>query len=213
MLSYPCGENAALTRVTCHGIVDGDHRSANEVQHLQSLGVEVLPVAEIENVVLLPEVGRAIATHEGYKGEALDECLRGLREAVFGLLESPDEKDAAVIRQVARRIDHLLKRIDLSNAESVQELKERCKAEAESLDICALSSEAKEQIQSALDKNDLRALLVHYDNKGLFALAATHLKKTNVKAFKEWLERVLGNGTAPQLVEAIRKSLPEIAEQ
>ena len=48
--------NAALTRVTCRGIVDGDHRSADEIKYLRDRGVFVLPVNELENVFLLPEV-------------------------------------------------------------------------------------------------------------------------------------------------------------
>lgn len=202
--------NPALTRVTCHGIVDRDHRSPDEVQHLCGLGVEVLPVAEIENIVLLPEVSRAIAAHEGREGADLDACLCRLRKAVFDLAESCGEKAAAVVRHTTRRINNFLRRVDLRDAESVQDLEQRCKLETESLDVGALASEAAEQIQSAIDNCDLGALLAHYDNKGLFALSAKHLKNTTVKPFKEWLERVLGNGSVPQLNEAIREALPKI---
>lgn len=206
-------KNRVFTRVMCHGIVDRDHRSADEIQHLRSLGVEVLPVAEIENIVLLPEVSCAIATHEGYQGDNLDARLSRLREAVFELLESHGAKDATVVRHTARRIDFLLKHIDLSGAKSVQDLVQCCKRNMESLDVGVLASEGAERIQFAIDNNDLIALLAHYDNKGLFALAAQHLKNTNAKPFKEWLERVLGNGSVPQLGDAIRKSLPKLPQQ
>ena len=78
-------KNPALTRVMCHGIVDRDHRSPDEIQYLRSRGVEVLPVAEIENLVLLPAVSRAIATHEGYTGDDLEERLSCIHKAVFKL--------------------------------------------------------------------------------------------------------------------------------
>ena len=204
------GNNPALTRITCHGIVDRDHRSPDEVNHLRSLGVEVLPVAEIENIVLLPEVSRAIASHEGFRGRELSACLGGLRKAVFELLEASGEKNLAVVRHTARRIDRFLKRIDLSDAENVQDLEQRCRLVMDSLDIGMLSSEAEKQIQDATDDNDLVALLKHYDNKGLFALAAKHLKNTNAKSFEGWLERVLDNGSVPKLDKAIRKCLPKI---
>ena len=202
--------NAALTRVACRGIVDRDHRSTDEVQHLRSLGVEVLPVAEIENIVLLPEVSRAIASHEGYEGDELDGRLNSLHNAVFKLLESHDEKNATVVRHTARRIDSLLKRIDLSDAKSIQDLEQCCKCQTQSLDIAALAAEATEQIQSAIDNYDLGALLAHYDNKSLFALAANHLKNVKAKSFSKWLDRVLGNGSVPKLTDAIREALPKI---
>ena len=68
-------------------------------------------------------------------------------------------------------------------------------------------------LPTRIDNNDLATLLTHYDNKGLFALAAQHLKNTNPKPFKKWLERVLSNGSVPQLSDAIRNSLHEIPEQ
>ena len=176
--------NAALTRVTCHGIVDRDHRSDDEIQHLRSLGVEVLPVSEIENIVLLPEVSHAIASHEGYEGTGLDKCLSCLRKAVFELLKSREEIEATVVRHTRRRIDLFLKRIDLSDAMSAQELEQCCKLETDTLNVSELASEVTEQIQTAIDNNDLGALLAHYDNKSLFALAAKHLRNANVRPFK-----------------------------
>ena len=205
--------NHALTRVTCHGIVDRDHRSPDEIQHLRDLGVEVLPVAEIENIVLLPKVSRAIASHEGYQGGELGARLRCLSKAVFERLESRGEKDATIVKHTTRRIDHSLKRMDLSDAKSVPDLEKRFTLGTESLDVGTFALEATEQIQSAIDNHDLVILLKHYDNKGLFALAAKHLKNTTAKSFEEWLERVLGNGSVPQLDKAIRKSLPNIPKR
>ena len=205
--------NAALTHVSCHGIVDRDHRSDDEVRHLRARGVEVLSVAELENIVLLPDVSRAIACQEGFEGDGLAERLSFLGKAVFELLEAPGEKDAVAVRSARRRVDRLLKRIDLSDAKSVQELEERCKLATELLDVADLASETGARIQTAIDDNDLSAILELYDNKALFALAPKHLKETKVKSFREWLERVLGNGSAPQVSDAIRNFLPEIPKQ
>ena len=201
---------APLNRVSCHGIVDRDHRSDEEIEHLRTLGVEVLPIAELENLVLLPDVSRAIARHEGYKGEGLAECLSGLRKGVFELVETPGAMDAIAVSCARRRADRLLKRIDFGDATSVPELEERCKLATESLDIGSLASEALSHIRTAIDENDLGAVLAHCDDKALFALAPKHLKKTKVRSFKEWLERVLANGSAPEVADAIRNSLPKI---
>ena len=202
--------NPALTRITCHGIVDRDHRSPDEIEHLRSLGVDVLPVAEIENIVLLPEVSRTIANHEGYKGRELSERLDDLRKAVFDVLATRGEREAAVVRYTARRIDNSFKSVDVNDVESVRDLKQLYNSWMDSLDIEDFSSEAERKIQDAIDKMDLVSLLENYDNKGLFALAAMHLKNTKPKSFEAWLERVLDNGSVPKLQKAIRKNLPLI---
>ena len=203
--------NAAMTRVTCHGIVDGDHRSADEIDYLHGRGVVVLPVAELENVFLLPEVSRAIAAHEAHEGDGLDARLNDLRQAVFEGIASSGQKRATVLRYVTRQVDRLLKRIDLSAATSVEEIETSCANSAGGLDVGALASLAERQIESAIQADDLPALLAFYDNKGLLARAAKHLKDTDLESFKAWLKRILRMGSAPGLTTAIRQVLPDLS--
>ncbi len=61
-------KNADLTRITCSGIVDGDGHNDEDRKYLAERGIKVLPVSEIENVIALPDVSRAIAEAEGYEG-------------------------------------------------------------------------------------------------------------------------------------------------
>ena len=202
--------NDALTRITCHGIVDGDHRPTDEIHYLRDHGVSVLPVTELENVFLLPEVSRAIAAHEAHEGDGLDARLNDLRQAVFGCIASSSHKCATVLRYVTRQIDRRLKCVDVSAATSIEGLKTTYADKTGSLDVDALASFADDQINSAIQANDLRALLGFYDNKGLLALAAQHLKDTDLKPFKAWLARILRKGSAPALTTAIRLALPDL---
>ncbi len=202
--------NAALTRVECCGIVDGDHRSDEEVRRLRERGIAVLPVAEVENVVLLPPVSRTIAAHEGYYGDSLDARLNHLRQAVFQSIASDNERCATILRYVARQVDRQLKRIDLGAATSVEELDAMCARNAEKLDVRALASDAEHRMANAITNDDLPGLLAYYDNKGLLALAARHLKDTSLKSFKAWLERILRQRTAPRLITALQNALPKL---
>ena len=202
--------NAALTRVTCHGIVDGDHRSADEIGYLNGRGVMVLPVVELENVFLLPEVSRAIAAHEGHEGDGLDARLRNLRQAVFGSIASSDQKRATKLRYMTRQVDRALKRVDLGAATSVEGLETIYRDNVGSLDVGALASVFEHQLDSTIQADDFPSLLAFYDNKGLLALAARHLKDTNLESFRAWLERVLRTRSAPKLTTAIRHTLPAL---
>ena len=111
-----------LTRVTCSGIVDADDRQTDDIAHLDSLNIAVLPVSEIENIILLPPVSRAIAESEGYQGEELENKLNALKADVFATLNSAEAIDAVVTRYCQRRIDHFLKHIDLSKASNVSSI-------------------------------------------------------------------------------------------
>lgn len=202
--------NQTLTRVTCSGIVDADDYSADDITYLQRLGISVLSVSEIENVLLLPPVSRAIAQGEGIIDAELETVLLSLKNAIFERLNSDAAIDAAITRYCRRRIDRTLKKVDLSNASNIAELAEEYQRRTAELSIPNIAESAKSKILQALRTDDLPLLMANYDDKGLLSLAAQHLKKTRLKDFESWLTRVLINGKAPALVAAIRENLPPI---
>ena len=85
---------------------------------------------------------------------------------------------------MTRQVDRQLKHVDVSGANSIEGLKTAYADQTGSLDVNALASFAERRLDSAIQTNDLRALLGLYDNKGLLALAARHLKDTDLKSFK-----------------------------
>ena len=202
--------NAGLTRVTCAGMVDADDYQEEDVNRLSSLGVAVLPVSEIENLVLLPAVSKAIAESEGYTNGELESVLRQLADAVFEAVGSADAIDAVVTRYCRRRIDRLLKRVDLSDAAVVADIAQEYDRQTRALSVAKIAAEAEGRIRCAVQNRDLLKLLACYDNKGLFALAAEHLKRQKSKDFRRWLVRTLNNNTVSGLDAAIRTILPRI---
>ena len=202
--------NAHLTRVTCSGLVDSDDYNAADAEHLRTLGIETLSVSEIENIVLLPSVSREIALEEGYEGDNLESCLIELKQKVFDSLAREGAKDSAVTRYCRRRIDRMLKKIDLSEAKDVAGITSEYNWQTSALKIADTAAQAMARIQEAIAQSDLPKLLANYDNKGLFAIASAHLKRNKVSDFASWLTRVLMNGKAPGLVNAIKAALPRI---
>lgn len=205
--------NASLTRLTCSGLVDADDHQPDDVAYLGALGVSILSVSEIENLILLPDVSRAIVESEGHVGAELERQLEALKTAIFGTLDRPELIDAVVARYCRRRIDRVLKRIDLSSAGTVADIATEYARQTAALDVPQIAEAARARIHDALRDGDLPALLANCDNKGLIALAAIHLKRMRLADFESWLTRVLRNNTVPALTAAVRKSLPEIQAQ
>ncbi|MCJ8296201.1 MAG: AAA family ATPase [Colwellia sp.] len=205
--------NANLTRVQCSGIVDADDYNDEDVQYLANLGIATLPVSEIENIILMPNVSKAIAENEGHSGSELNEKLIALSEAIFSSLSSERAIESVVVRYCKRRIDRTLKKLDLNEAETVSALGEKFVSEIDSLNINEIAQEAKTRITTAIEQKDLPLLLRNYDNKGMMALAALHLKNCRLQDFESWIVRVLRNGNIPTLTEAIQELLPQIQSQ
>ena len=184
-------KNAEFTRIICSGIVDADHRSDEEIAYLNDRSISVLPVSEIENIVLLPSVSRAIAELESYRGAELEDMLNALKADIFAKLNEPEAINDVVMRYSRRRIDRFLKKVDLSAASTVPELKEECRRKTDELNVESIAQQAETCIIDAIRDDDLTKLLSIYDNKGLMQLAATHLKRSKLTDFKSWLTRAL----------------------
>ena len=113
-----------------------------------------------------------------------------------------------IARYCRRRIDRHLKKIDLSQAKTVPEMLSLLDQQVSKMDISEIAKKARARVEEALRAEDLPKLLANYDNKGLIALAASHLKRTRAVDFESWLIRVLRNNSVPKLADAIRAVLP-----
>jgi len=202
-------QNASLTRIACSGIVDADDYNQSDTDYLTSRGIKVLPFSEIENVFVHPSIAKAILEHEGHQGDGLDEKLNTF---VGAILHSIDDNkiDQAVVRYCKRRIDRALKKIDLGSSNSVNQLKDSLNVELSNLNIELFSEYYKDKINSAISERNLDALLSIYDNKGLLAIASSHLRNTRRAEFENWLIRIINNGQAPNVIATIKGLLPRI---
>ena len=203
-------KNASLTRVTCSGIVDGDDYTQADKDKLSYLGIQVLPVSEVENILLLPSVTATIVDAEGHVGAEKDEKQEALAAAVFERLNDPQKIENVVVEYCKRRIDRALKKIDLSEGKTLAELQEIFRSATTELDICTIAAQRRSEIKKAIAKNDLAKLLEYYSNKGLLALAASHLKSCKRDQFEAWVIRSLRNATCQPLRNSLSDVLPNI---
>ena len=202
--------NASLTRVTCTGIVDGDDYAKEDKDRLGELGIQVLPVSEVENLLLLPSVTASIIKNEGYVGPEAVEKQTTLEEAVFATLDEPQKIDKIVVEYCKRRIDRSLKKVDLSVGKTLSELQNSYSLATAEIDIIAIATQRTQEIKTAIAEKDLIKLLEYYDNKGLVAIAARHLKKQKRDAFEAWVIRSLRNETCLPLKMSLSAALPPI---
>jgi ABC-type cobalamin/Fe3+-siderophores transport system ATPase subunit len=205
--------NQSLTRVTCSGIVDADGYTAGEITYLGTLGIKVLPVSEIENTFLLPQVATAIGRHEGHEQPALEQKMNALLDGVIANIGHGTNLQSMVMRYCKRRIDRVLKKIDLGSAQTTAELSTEYSRNTSALDVTNLAAEIQRSIQTFIDGRNLPGLLQLYDNKGLVSIVAQQMKASRSADFESWLLRVLGNRSVPEITDAFKRVLPEIDPQ
>lgn len=202
--------NASLTRVTCSGIVDGDDYPQEDKDYLAGLGIQVLSVSEVENLLLLPSVTASIAEHEGHVSDAITTKQTDIATEVFATLDEPQKIEKVVVEYCKRRIDRALKKVDLSAGTTIADLQASYASATADVDIAAIAAQRTQEIEDAIAANDLTKLLEYYDNKGLVAIAARHLKNQKRDAFEAWIIRSLRNDTCPHLKVSLSAVLPTI---
>lgn len=205
--------NAALTRISCAGIIDADAYTEEEAEAFRSSGVEILPVSEIENLFLLPEVVKAIAKSEGYDENELNQRVAQVHNDLMAHAGEQKNQLATILRYCRRRIDRILKKIDLSEPSDVNSLSVAYAERTDSLDVKSLGQLASEALQSAIARQDVADLLRWYDNKGILTLVAK-VKGVTKDKFEQWVVRVMRSGTVPEMTNALKARLPiPIAER
>lgn len=202
--------NASLTRITCSGIVDADDYNEEEKRLLADLGVVALPVSEIENLFLLPDIATAILEEEKFQGADLQVKLESLKQEVLTLVARQGSIDEVVLRYCRRRIDRTLKKIDLKAAATTEDLAKAYAERTDALDIEAVAKKARDRIDEAVNNSDLSTLMANFDSKALLALAAKHLKSTSRKELENWLTRAMRDPKAEKLKAAIKRVLPTV---
>lgn len=203
--------NAILTRVTCAGIVDADGQGVEDRAYLLRKGVSILPVSEIENLLILPAVLDAILKIEGFEGEGLISRREQLLGELFERAVDKATLCGLVISYSRRKIDRTLKKIDLSGATDVAGLVAAYADMTAALDINGIAAGAEARIQEAIEARDAAELLKWYENKSSVLQIAAAAKGTNRRSFEDWLVRALRNETGAEIRSALIPILPVIA--
>ncbi len=203
--------NAAFTRILCAGLVDADGHGEADRSSLANKGIQILPVAEIENLLLLPTVSRAVLEMNDLDGGELETKLAGLKAAILADAAIERNVSEVVLRYCRRRIDRMLKQIDFSADKSIEDLAASYAAQTAQLDVAALATEMKTKIAVAVADGDICSLLAVYDRKKpLLALASSHLRNWNVEVFSAWTTRAIQSTRDNRLRQAIIAVLPEV---
>lgn len=200
--------NASLTRITCAGLVDADARDEADRTRLAARGIAVLPVAEIENLLLLPDISRVILEKNDYGGNELEAKLAEIEDAVVAEASHPSNVNVVVLGYCRRRIDRALKTVDLSAEKTIPDLAASYAAKTEQVDIVAIATEIRTKIEEAITARDLRRLLAVYDRKEPLLAIASRLRTGHVREFSAWVTRAMGSREDDRLRNAIRAYLP-----
>jgi len=197
--------NPSLHRLEAFGVVDSDGRSDSEIAFLEKLGVYVLPVAEVENALLLPSVFLALAT--ALHCSDPNRLLAELTDEV--IQEASRNLEGVSARHTIRELDHCLKRLEIK-AKDLGSLEAEFKVQLGSIQPQTLFEGFKSHLFRDIHNRNLAAILRSYDNKGLLSRAASKLGLRHQNELLDKVNRLLGTPPGDDLRAELSKVLPTI---
>lgn len=191
-----------------YGCIDADHRNVREESLLRGKGVFPLPVAEIENVFLLPNVFLALANALSMPASDADAALQRLKDEVFEKAEL--EHDAVVARYVTRQIDRKLKVITIDRRD-LSNLKSSFEKEIATISVEKEIAEFSSSYRSAIVEKDIKRILRMFDQKGLLGVAAMQLSLGSGKNLVQQASRFAADPRHVAFKDALLNVLPEFS--
>lgn len=152
----------ALHHLDSHGIVDRDRRSDTEVRYLRDKKIFVPGVAEIENILMLEEVIRAVARHHG-KSE--DKVFGRVKRAVMGMFRA--DLKAQALMHTRHRIKRLMEvKVD-RRFSNISEMEQHLRGLVDELRPRATYQALCREFEGYLRADDYAAVLKVYNQKSM----------------------------------------------
>lgn len=193
-----------LHRVGCAGIIDADGRSSKESSLLSTKSIYTLPVSEVENLLLLPNVFIELAKALQFSDIEANNMLQSLKAIILDKVKN--ELDRISLDYTRRRIDAEAKKIGLKS-KTVTELDCEFRAATTAIDPTAIYEEMRDLLTTAMENGDYETILRHYDNKGLLTDAAKLLGYQK-KSLEEFVGRALRGKDQENLLSSLTSRLP-----
>jgi hypothetical protein len=176
------------------GVIDRDFRSDDEIAHLRAIGLDVLEVAEVENVLCVGEIIQAVGQHLGK--EPID-ALNGARDLVITELSKalPNQAFKRATAEVLFRLKAFAPK-GQAETDLVQALRDHTAR----LDAASLYQENVALYKSIVDVRDYGQALRYFNRKGLYKQIAGHLG-VSPQVYVDVVLRLLDE---PSLASAVR---------
>jgi AAA domain, putative AbiEii toxin, Type IV TA system len=195
--------NIALHTLSAHGIVDRDVRSEDECNALRAGGVDVLALAEVENLFCLDAVVRLAAAKL-----SLDPEVTALAAATFLAKALAAELEPQIVMHAERRIRYHLSTYSKASSDE-QGLQKGIDNLLAALDTPVIVADAKRALGDALATSDSTKILRVYNRKSL-AERMSACFGLNHGEYPELVIRAMKSADGAPFVSAIRACLPAL---
>ncbi len=195
--------NPALHNLSAYGIVDRDVRTDHECEALRSSGVQVLALAEVENLFCLESVVRLAAAKLSLPIDATVLAVAKFLSTTFA-----SELETQIVLHAERRIRYQFSTFVKASSDE-QGLAKGLADLLAGVNIPTIVAEARSTLSAALTSQDLTQILRVYNRKSLAERVSTCFGMNHAE-YPELVLRTMKSADGASFVNAIRSSLPSL---
>lgn len=196
--------NPSLHAIEAFGLVDRDYKTEEEIKAISKEGLFVLNFAEVENLLLIPELIKAIA-----KNQANNEETEFQKVKQFVLEELKRDFDRVVSYRTSLIINFQLNAFDTKKIGEAN-INAAISDLISKIDVTKIFKENHDLYKKILEDGNYEDALKFYNNKGLLARVSTLLGLGNGQ-YTQLILRLLNiDERKEEIIIALKKYLPQI---
>lgn len=198
--------NSALHHVEAFGIIDRDYRPQNEIDALSASGIFPLNVAEVENILCVPELIRLVATNL-----ELDPQNIYQKVSEFVIDKVSTNLDEQVSKRSASEIKFKLNMFD-ARAQGEAGLTTALNLLITCIDVKKIYEDNLNLYQNILTEKNYKDALLFYNNKGLPRLISCFfgLNCGRDENYEKYIVRLLSTRHKDAIVSGLKNYAPTI---
>ncbi|HBE17905.1 MAG TPA: ABC transporter ATP-binding protein [Cyanobacteria bacterium UBA11149] len=198
--------NPALHHVDAFGIVDMDYRSEDEIKALKKYGIFPLNVAEVENILCVPELLNVVASRLELNYKAVYQEVSD-----FVINEISKNLEDQVSKRSASEIEFKLNMFD-AKAKGEDALSKALKSLTDSIDVNKIYNNNLNLYKNITDNMDYGKALLFYNNKGLSKMISRFFH-FNTGEYGKYIVRLLSTEHKDAIISGLKKYAPNIPDR
>ena len=198
-----------LFDISCFGIIDRDDLNDTEIEKLNEKNLFTLPVIEVENMFLYPDVIKQLCKYERFNDDEIKSKVKELKDIVFGC-ETKRYLEFVSLVYCMRRINRIAEfSIFVTKYTTICEIEREFESKIINIKPREIYDDRKIQLAKAFKNKHINKFLAMHDEKSLLYRVGLKIFGREKEDFLEYLIDILLNNRCPQLNKTLRRKLPK----
>lgn len=186
------------------GLIDHDYLTEEEIQSYKANDIYTLQVAEVENLYLVEDIIKLVATHLGFNS---NEIFAKVKDFLFDAFIK--EYDLQLSAMCTKEISHRLRNFEKPNENTLEALQHQLQSVVSSIDVDAIYNQRKQEIDKIISDKDYNGLLMVFNRKSLLNRISPILELNN-KAYPQLVLRLLKTNKRENIINAMKQFVPDV---